>query len=315
MQKFSWKNKEHCLFFRYLASGCTLTELHYTYRIGISTLSHIINSICCQIWDTFRQIFLKEMKKEDWILVANKFEKSAHFPMCLGAIDGKHIRIENFPNAGAMNFNYKKFYSIVLLAIADADYKFLFVDIGAYGKDCDSSILQGTEFWRRLISLELDLPDARPITPAMGLKVPYVFIADNAFSMNEHMLKDFSNHNLSIKQRVFNYRLHRARRYVECAFGILTNKWRIFHRALNVSKTFSKNIVKACVVLHNIVRVRDGYRTDDLIVVSSSQLKKIPLPKQASAQSTNKTGQGVRSCFANYFVSKEGALPWQLSKI
>lgn len=142
--------------------------------------------------------------------------------MCLRAIDEKHIRIQNFPRAGSMNFNYKHYYSIVLLAIADADYNFSFVYITAYGKDCDSSVFQNTEFWRRLLNNKLDIPEARAITLEIGLKVPYVFLSDNAFSINEHILKDFSNHNLNIKQRVFNYRLHRARRYVECAFGILS---------------------------------------------------------------------------------------------
>lgn len=179
--------------------------------------------MCSQIWNAFRPIYLKEMRQDDWTEVANQFQRKANFPMCIGAIDGKHIRIENFPHAGSMNFNYKHYYSIVLLAIVDADYNFLFVDIGAYGKDCDSAILQNTEFWRRLINCELHIPEARPLALENSLKVPYVFVADNAFPMNEHILKDFSNHNLSVKQRVFNYRLHRARRYVECAFGILSN--------------------------------------------------------------------------------------------
>lgn len=101
-------------------------------------------------------------------------------------------------------------------------------------------------------------------------------------------------------------------RYVECAFGILSNKWRIFHRALNVSKSFSKNIVKACIVLHNIVRRKYGYLTEDLIIYSGSKLQKLPVKTKST---TNKTGQGVRTCFANYFVSKERQLPCQLSKI
>jgi hypothetical protein len=285
--------------------------MYYSYRIGISTLSNIINFVCSQIWDIFRADHLKAMTQQDWEGVANEFQRKAHFPMCLGAIDGKHIRIENFPHAGSMHFNYKKYYSIVLLAAADADFRFVFVDIGAYGKDCDSSILQNTEFWKRLIRGELNIPDARPITPEMGLKVPYVFTADAGFAIHEHILKEFSNHNMSVKQRVFNYRLHRARQYVECAFGILSNKWRIFHTALNVSKTFSKNIVKACVVLHNIVRTRDGYRIEDLMIATGSNLQKIPV----KTKPTNKTGQGVRTCFANYFLSKDGQLPWQLSKI
>lgn len=296
--------------FRYLATGCTLTEMSYNFRIGRSTLSIIVNDVCRKIWDTFHSKYLKEMIQSDWENIAREFEKKANFPMCLGAIDGKHIRIESFPHSGSMNYNYKQYYSIVLLAIVDADYKFLFVDIGAYGKDCDSSILKDTEFYKRLERGELNIPDAKPIAPD-GLKVPYIFIGDNAFAINEHILKDFSNHNLSVKQRVFNFRLHRARRYVECAFGIFSNKWRIFHRPVNVSKVFSKNIVKACVILHNIVRIRDGHRNEDLMIASGSRLQNL----MDKTQSTHKTGQGVRTCFANYFVSQEGQLPWQLSKI
>ena len=55
------------------------------------------------------------------------------------------------------------------------------------------------------------------------------------------------------KKRVYNYRLCRTRRYVECAFGILSNKRRIFQRPLNVSPDFAADIVKACVVLYNFV--------------------------------------------------------------
>uniref|UniRef100_A0A1B6H4T8 DDE Tnp4 domain-containing protein n=1 Tax=Cuerna arida TaxID=1464854 RepID=A0A1B6H4T8_9HEMI len=250
------------------------------------------------------------MKRQDWEEVADQFKRRANFPMCLGAIDGKHIRVQNFPHAGSVHFNYKKFYSIVLLAIADANYKFVYVDIGAYGKDCDSSILQSTDFWKRLTLGELDIPQSKGLPPK-GIKVPYVFIGDSAFAIHEHILKEFSNNNMSVKQRVFNYRLHRARRYVECAFGILSNKWRIFHRPLNVSKKFSKNIVKACVVLHNIVRSRDVGGQDDEIIVPGSQFRNLI----RNTKQTGKTGKGVRTIFANYFVSDEGKLPWQLSKI
>lgn len=288
-----------------------MTDMYYSYRIGITTLSKIIHCVCHEIWVTFRNEHLKVLTVKDWEEISNGFEKQAHFPMCLGAIDGKHIRIENFPHAGSMNYNYKHFYSIVLLAVVDADYKFLYVDIGAYGKDCDSSILQKTEFWKRMKSGNLNIPQPRRL-PGLDTKVPYVFIGDSAFPIEEHILKDFSNHNLSVTQRVYNYRLHRARLYVECAFGILSNKWRILHRPLNVSRKFSKNIVKATVMLHNIVRKRDGYRESDLVITSGSQLINLP---SHETKSTKKTGKGVRTCFANYFMSEAGQLPWQLSKI
>jgi hypothetical protein len=68
-----------------------------------------------------------------------------------------------------------------------------------------------------------------------------------------------------MKKRTYNYRLFRARRYIECTFGILSNKWRIFHRSLNVSVEFAEDIVKACTVLHNFVRLRDGYKHEDAL--------------------------------------------------
>lgn len=115
------------------------------------------------------------------------------------------------------------------------------------------------------------------------------------------------------KKRIFNYRLCRARRYVECAFGILANKWRVFHRALNVSKNLSKNIVKACVVLHNIVRERDGYRSEDMFtpIGHNGLLNNVPNANIQGARAAN----DIRNKFSEYFVSPVGSLPWQRCKI
>jgi len=55
---------------------------------------------------------------------------------------------------------------------------------------------------------------------------------------------------------------------VKCAFGILSNKWRIFLRPLNVSPDFAVVIVKACVALHNFVRKRDGCKFEDAFTVT-----------------------------------------------
>jgi len=60
----------------------------------------------------------------------------------------------------------------------------------------------------------------------------------------------------------------RARRYVECTFGILSNKWRIFQQPLNVSPDFTVNIVKACDALHNFVCKRDNYKFEDAVTVT-----------------------------------------------
>jgi hypothetical protein len=51
-------------------------------------------------------------------------------------------------------------------------------------------------------------------------------------------------------------------------FVILSNKWSIFHRPINVEPDVAIYITKACVVLHNFVRDRDGYLPEDTTTIS-----------------------------------------------
>ncbi|CAH1986955.1 unnamed protein product [Acanthoscelides obtectus] len=130
---------------RYLASGCTFTDLHYSYRLGISTISNIVKRVCECIWSVLQAECIPKPTKENWQIIASKFENRANFPHCIGSVDGKHIRIIN--PLGSMYFNYKGYSSIVLMAVADSDYRFTYVDIGAYGKDCDSNIFKESLLW------------------------------------------------------------------------------------------------------------------------------------------------------------------------
>jgi hypothetical protein len=64
------------------------------------------------------------------------------FPNCISAIDGKHIRIFCLSKTGSVFYNYKDFFSNVLLTFVDANYKLIVVDIGPFGKEGDSGILE-----------------------------------------------------------------------------------------------------------------------------------------------------------------------------
>ena len=62
---------------------------------------------------------------------------------------------------------------------------------------------------------------------------------------------------MDVARDIYNYRLTRAKRMVACAFGIVCNKWRIFHHAIDICPDFCDVIVKTCCKLHNFVRQRD----------------------------------------------------------
>jgi len=56
------------------------------------------------------------------------------------AIDGKHIHIRSPSNTGTLFYNYKDYFFLVILAMVDANYKSVAVDIGSFGKESDSGI-------------------------------------------------------------------------------------------------------------------------------------------------------------------------------
>ena len=97
---------------------------------------------------------------------------------------------------------------------------------------------------------------------------------------------------------------------MECAFGILSNKWRVFQRPLNVSLDFAVDIVKACVVLHNFVRERYGYKFEKALTVTG--LEDVPDGQSVRGELT---ANSVRNKVADYFLTDAGFASWQMSII
>lgn len=120
--------------------------------------------------------------------------------------------------SGSLFYNYKNYFSIVLLGIVDVNYKFIYIVIGAFEKEFDGTIFEKTNFYKKLDNNELNIPKSQPLS-GTNIKMPYTFIEEEAFSFSPNVMRPFSG-----KKRVFNYRLSRARRNVESAFGILSNK-------------------------------------------------------------------------------------------
>ena len=71
--------------------------------------------------------------------------------------------------------------------------------------------------------------DERPIS--------YNICADDTFPLQENLMKPYSYKDMQIERRVFNYRISRARTVVENAFGIMANKFRVFHMCIGLGST------------------------------------------------------------------------------
>lgn len=105
-----------------------------------STVSLHVNECLSAIVNRLLRKAMPQPKHDDFQRIINEYYEQWQFPNCCGAIDGKHVRIRNPAHAGSSYFNYKEFNSIVLMAIVDANYKFIAVDVGSFGRECDSGI-------------------------------------------------------------------------------------------------------------------------------------------------------------------------------
>jgi len=95
--------------------------------------------------------------------------------------------------------------------------------LGAYGREGDSTVFKECPFGKNVYTEQLGLPATKPLPNTQDKPQPFVVIGDEAFGLHKNLLRPFPGRGLDQRKRIFNYRLSRARRYVECAFGILAN--------------------------------------------------------------------------------------------
>ena len=236
---------------RYLATGESQASLSFNYRIGRSTVCEILNEVPETIWNSLSPISVVfPGSPEEWKRISKDFWNLWGFPLCLGAIDGKHCVINCPPNSGSTFYNYKGTFSLVLMAVADASYIFTYVDVGDYGRQCDSSVFSNTKFGELLNKGNLSLPQDECL-PNMLTKGRYCFIGDEAFPLKDILQRPYPGKNLPEKLRIYNYRLSRARRVVENSFGILSSRWRFLRSPIQTHPEKAAKSVLAAIALHN----------------------------------------------------------------
>lgn len=143
------------------------------------------------------------------------------------------------------------------MAAVDANYSFTMIDVGAYGRQSDGGVFSNSIFGGLLEKDQLPIPAISKL-PASEIEAPYCFVYDEAFPLKPTGMRPFGGKNLSLEERIFNYRLSRARRIVENAFGIIVARFRVLLNAIDATPDHAAIIVKACIVLHNYLRATDA---------------------------------------------------------
>lgn len=218
-------------------------------------------------------------------------------------------------------------HSIVLMGIGDADYKLTYIDVGCNGRVSDGGVFKNCSFSRAIEDEKLNLPKPEPL-PNREMSVPFVLVGDDAFAMKKTLLKPYTGKNLIGLQRIFNYRLSRARRVIENVFGIMSARFRVLRKPINLDANKTRKVVLACSALHNFLMNRnnrmyapngtfDRFEPDGTFVPGEWR-QELPdgnmYPIQNETNYIGDNAKKIRDEFQEYFVN-EGEVEWQYKQI
>lgn len=297
------------IFRRFLATGDSFRTIATSYRLGHSTVQSIIIQVCEAIIKNLMSLTMPKPITDQWKKIAEEFWDIWNFPNCIGALDGKHVTIQAPANSGSQFFNYKKMFSIVLLALVDAHYRFIAVDIGGYGKNSDGGLFANSKLGKALEKNKLNVPTDNALPNTQNV-MPYVIVGDEAFPLKKYLLRPYPGSQIlgDKSKRIFNYRLSRARRVSENAFGILSQKFQLYNRRLKLKPENADKIILTTCILHNYIRDYN-INVQDYALNHSTDTGLQNLPRQGGSAAN--TTFAVRDAFKDFFITEHGRVEWQ----
>ncbi|KAJ8897606.1 hypothetical protein PR048_002955 [Dryococelus australis] len=171
------------LLIRYLATGSKYTDSSSYFLRCDSTISRIAAETTAATWKALHPLYMKVPSTEDWLQISNRFYELWNLPNFVGAIDGKHVRIQKLPKSGSTNYNYKEYHSVVLMAACDADARFTVIEVGHAGRNSGGGFKASRiRRWLQRKGNGLHLPsDQQLANEESGGMFPFYFVADEVF--------------------------------------------------------------------------------------------------------------------------------------
>ncbi len=277
----------------YLASNSDFRTIAHLFGVSKASVCLLIKNVCAAIVDILLPKYISIPYGEELRNVIDGFSNSFGFPQCAGAVDGTHIPIISPVEFPADYYNRKGFHSILMQGTVNHMGRFMDINIGWPGRVHDARVFINSSLYKKGDAGTL-FPDwKRTIS---GQDIPVVVLGDPAYPLLPWLLKAYpDNGNLTCQQKLFNYRLSKARVVVEHAYGRLKGRWRCLLTRNNTCLRDLPCLVAACCVLHNICEIRDDIFDEELMPETSQS--------NPASQSQNivVSGKDIRSSLATYF--------------
>ena len=125
----------------FLVTGNSFQSMEFNWRTEHNTIGKFVFEVSDAIIEEYaREVFRTLTTTDGWLEIAKGFQERWNFPRACGALDGKHVAIWKPKQSDSIYYNYKGFFSIVILVLCDANYKAIWAHVGSPGSESDCGI-------------------------------------------------------------------------------------------------------------------------------------------------------------------------------
>ncbi|XP_032690730.1 protein ALP1-like [Odontomachus brunneus] len=230
------------IFLWYLANTEPLRTLGDRFDVSISSIFRVIHRVVEWLLSRLDEEIIWPERNDAILKTSQKFEAKRGIQKCIGAIDFTHITIRQPVDHPTDYCNRKRFFSVILQGVVDADMKFTNIYCGEPGSLHDVRVLRRSLLY---ITAQDNIKNIFPNGTCI--------IGDSAYPLLPWLVPPFRNNgNLTIQQSEFNVLHSSTRMAVERAFGYLKGRFRRlkFLELLNIE--FIPKLITAGCIMHNI---------------------------------------------------------------
>lgn len=267
---------------RMLAYGTAADTLDEYLKVAERTALDCLENFVEGVIEVFGDRYLRRPTAED-IECLLKEGESRGFPGMLGSIDCMHWRSENCPTAwkGQFTNGHHGVPTVILEAVALYNLHIWHAFFGVAESNNDINVLNQSPLF--LEAIKGEAPQVQFSINGTQYNTGY-YLAEGIYPEWTAFVKSIRAPQLE-KHKLYAMQQEAKRKDVERAFGVLQSRFNIVRRpACSWSMKILRKIMKACVILHNMIVEDEGEMAEEPIE-SECCTRLINCPSTGSAKS------------------------------
>ncbi len=225
---------------RYLATGAQFSVLSDAHGVHKSTVCRAVKRVVAAINEFVLPDVVKwPTDRADIRSIIDAFHREKGMPSVIGCVDGTHVNIRRPYEHENQFVNRHGNHSLNVMVVCGPNLKFYYQSARWPGSVNDSRVWRNSNLAERLQSGWNLIPGG-------------IILADSGYPNLNHLITPLLHCRTQQEER-FNRAHTGTRRLVECAIGVLKQRFQCLQKTIQMSPVDAAKVVQACIALHNIV--------------------------------------------------------------